>query len=105
MWNFYQGIYKEKGNLGVLKENLIVPQREAGPRPVCILGSNVCLESTKTSVGTNGVEGMSVIVGAYSARVVKTWAMDVGGESKSGVEKGVFEGEGVWRPVHLQRSM
>ena len=31
------------------------------------------------------VEGVSVIVGAYSARVVKTWAMDVDDERKSGV--------------------
>ena len=61
VWNFYQGIYKEKGNLGVLKENLIVTQR---PRPVCILGSNVCLESTKTSVVTSGLisEAVSVMI-------------------------------------------
>ena len=33
-----------------------------------------------------GVAGMGVIVEAYPARVMKTWAMDVGGERKSGVD-------------------
>ena len=38
------------------------------------------------SAGMTGVAGMGVIVEAYSARVVKSWAMDVGGERKSGVD-------------------
>ena len=33
MWDWYQGIDNEKGNLTVLKENLIVTQREVRPRP------------------------------------------------------------------------
>ena len=44
MWNCYQGIDKEKGDLTVF---LIVTQREAGPRPVCILGSKVCLNDVR----------------------------------------------------------
>ena len=46
------------------------------------------------------VEGMSVVVEAFAAGVVKTSAMDVGGERKSGVDKVAFEREGVWKPVH-----
>ena len=54
----------------------------------------------RLSVGLFGVEGMRVVVDTFVVWVVKTSAMDVGGERKSGLEKVAFEIDGAWKPVH-----